>query len=105
MLAGIAGALVPLVLHLLSRSRYRTVDWGAMLFLEAAEARVMQAARVKQFVILLLRMLTVALLAMALAQPVMRGRWGGLARDAQVNAVIVLDCSASMGFDENGKSR
>jgi hypothetical protein len=105
MLAGIAGALVPLVLHLLSRSRYRTVEWGAMMFLQGAEPRVMQSARLKQWVILLLRMGIVGLLAMALAQPVMRGRWGGLARDARVNAVIVLDCSASMQFDENGKSR
>src|SRR4051812_11813350 len=105
MLAGIAGALVPLVLHLLSRSRYRTVDWGAMMFLQGAEAHVMQSARIKQWLILLLRMALIAALAMALAQPVMRGRWGGLARDARVNAVIVLDCSGSMQFDENGKSR
>jgi hypothetical protein len=105
MLAGLAGALVPLVLHLLSRSRYRTVEWGAMMFLQGAEARVMQSARVKQWLLLLLRMALIAGVAMALAQPVMRGRWGGLARDGRINAVIVLDCSASMQFDENGKSR
>ena len=78
MLAGLAGALVPLVLHLLSRSRYRTVEWGAMMFLQGAEARVLQSARVKQWLLLLLRMGLIAGLAMALAQPVMRGRWGGL---------------------------
>src|SRR6478735_8569728 len=105
MLAGIAGALVPLVLHLLSRSRYRTVEWGAMMFLQGAEPRVMQSARVKQWVILLLRMGIMGWVAMALARRVRRGRWGGLARDARVNAVIVLDCSASMQFDENGKTR
>src|SRR3954470_4326639 len=105
MLAGIAGALVPLVLHLLSRSRYRTVEWGAMMFLDGGEARVMQAARLKELVILLLRMALIAGLAMAMAQPVVRGRWGGLARDARASAVIILDCSASMQFDENGKTR
>ncbi|HEY7116886.1 MAG TPA: VWA domain-containing protein, partial [Tepidisphaeraceae bacterium] len=105
MLAGLAGALVPLILHLLSRSRYRTVEWGAMLFLDGAEAHVMQSARLKELAILLLRMALIAALAMALAQPVARGRWGSLARDARVNAVIVLDYSASMQFDENGKAR
>ena len=105
MLAGIAGALLPLVVHLLSRSRYRTVDWGAMLFLQGAEARALQGARVKQWAILLLRMTMIASLAMALSRPVLRGRWGGLGRDSRVNAVIVLDCSASMQFDENGKTR
>ena len=43
MLAGIAGAAVPLVLHLLSRARYRTVDWGAMMFLESADSRQRQS--------------------------------------------------------------
>src|SRR5690349_21008608 len=105
MLAGVAGALVPVVLHLLSRSRYRTVEWGAMMFLEGADARVMQSARIKQWLILLLRMGVVAGLAMALAQPVVRGRWGRVAPDGRTAAVIVLDCSASMQFDENGKSR
>jgi hypothetical protein len=105
MLAGIAGALLPLVVHLLSRSRYRTVEWGAMMFLQGAEARTLQGARIKQWAILLLRMTLIASLAMALSRPVMRGRWGGLGREARVNAVIVLDCSASMQFDENGKTR
>src|SRR3954463_2078933 len=105
MLAGIAGAGIPLVLHLLSRSRYRTVEWGAMLFLDGADAHVMQASRLKQLALLLLRMALIATLAMALAQPVIRGRWGGLARDARISAVIRLDCSASMQFDENGKTR
>src|SRR4051794_16123402 len=77
MLAGIAGALLPLVVHLLSRSRYRTVDWGAMIFLQGAEAKAFQGARVKQWALLLLRMTLIASLAMALSRPVMRGRWGG----------------------------
>jgi hypothetical protein len=76
-----------------------------MMFLQGAEARVMQSAKVKQWLLLLLRMALIAGLAMALAQPVIRGRWGGLAREGKINAVIVLDCSASMQFDENGKSR
>ncbi len=33
MLLGVGAAVLPLVLHLLSRSRYRTIDWGGMLFL------------------------------------------------------------------------
>ena len=39
LLACIGGAVVPLVLHLLSRARYRSVDWGAMMFLVGAEAQ------------------------------------------------------------------
>ena len=36
LLGGMAAFSVPLVIHLLNRSRYRTVDWGAMHLLDKA---------------------------------------------------------------------
>jgi hypothetical protein len=107
MLAGLAGALVPLLVHLLSRARYQTVDWGAMMFLEGVDARERASTRLKQWVILLLRMGIIACLAMALAQPVLRGRWGGGGNsgDGRICAVIVLDTSSSVALNENGKTR
>ena len=51
MLLGLAAAVVPLVLHLLSRARYRTVDWGAMMFLRGADARQRQSTRFNQFLL------------------------------------------------------
>ena len=103
MLAGIAAAAVPLVIHLLWRSRFRSVDWGAMMFLEQRGAAD-RAARLKGPVLLILRMGMVGLLAAALAQPVLHGL-GGDARDRHISAAIILDASASMAMDENGRSR
>ena len=106
MLAGLGGALVPLLVHLLSRARYQTVDWGATMFLEGVDVRQTASARLKQFLLLLLRMGIIACLAMAMAQPVVRGRWGAAGgADSRISAVIVLDTSWSMGFNENGKTR
>jgi hypothetical protein len=105
MLAGLAGAGVPLLVHLLSRARYRTVDWGAMMFLQGIDAKQTAAARLKQIAILLLRMAIVACLAMAMAQPVLQGRWGATGRDPRIAAVIVLDTSSSMAQSEGGKTR
>lgn len=99
MLAGIGGAVVPLILHLLSRARYRNVDWGAMMFLGDASTRQQQAARMKQWILLLMRMAIVALLAMALARPVLTTTgWGSVTTPGRANVVIVLDCSASMAY-------
>src|SRR5437763_3871821 len=105
LLIGVGAAVVPLVLHLLSRARYRDVDWGAMMFLQGADARQRQSSRISQFQLLLVRGLTVALIAVALARPILGDEWAGGAPRGPVAAVVVLDCSASMGFDEAGNTR
>jgi hypothetical protein len=105
MLMGLGAAVVPLVLHLLSRARYRTVDWGAMMFLRGADARQRQSTRFSQILLVSVRMALIALLAVALAKPVVRGSWIGAAQPGPVTTAIVLDCSASMAFEENGRSR
>jgi hypothetical protein len=71
LLIGLAGAVVPLVLHLLSRTRYQTVDWGAMIFLEGMEARQQYSAKLNSAALLGLRMAVVGVAAVALAQPVL----------------------------------
>ncbi|HEV8606180.1 MAG TPA: BatA domain-containing protein [Tepidisphaeraceae bacterium] len=103
MLAGIGGVSLPLVLHLLARARYRSVDWGAMMFLEARDPRQAAAARLKEWVLLATRMLLVGLIAVALARPVVSKKWAG--QEGRVTAVIILDRSYSMGFEEAGRSR
>jgi hypothetical protein len=105
MLAGIAGAAVPLVLHLLNRARYRNVVWGAMMFLHSGDARRRQSMRLRQWIILAVRMAVVALLAVALARPVAAGHLGALGPNANITAVILLDHSGSMGYGRPGQTR
>jgi hypothetical protein len=105
MLAGIAGAAVPLVLHLLSRARYKTIDWGAMMFLAGTDQRQRQSTRLKQLILLLMRMAAVALIAIAMARPVISGLLRSFASAGHVDAAIVIDCSASMAVEENGRKR
>jgi len=105
LLLGVGAAVIPLVLHLLSRARYRDIDWAAMMFLQGEDARQRQSSKLSQFLLLLVRGATVGLLAVALARPVLRDEWAGAAPQGQATAAIVLDCSASMGFDEAGHTR
>src|SRR5438445_703467 len=102
MLAGLGGAVVPLVLHLLSRARYRSVDWGAMMFLTGSGPSPGESAsRLKEWTLLALRMGAIALLAVALARPVA----GKFEPPPSVTAAIVIDRSASMALGENGVAR
>src|ERR1700760_3551165 len=68
MLAGLAAALLPLVIHLLNRSRYRNVDWAAMMFLDAMEPRADHTARLKQWGLLAMRCGGLGVVGFALAR-------------------------------------
>ncbi|HTW93992.1 MAG TPA: BatA domain-containing protein [Tepidisphaeraceae bacterium] len=103
MLAGIGGAVVPLVLHLLNRYRFRTVQWGAMMFLAGDDRRQTRRHRLRQIILLLIRMALVALLAVCLARPIVYSHWG--AEPAPAAVVILLDRSPAMGMTANRRSR
>jgi hypothetical protein len=103
MLAGLGGAVIPLVLHLLGRARYRSVEWGAMMFLSESAPRLALRAGVKEGVLLAVRMAMVGLLAVALARPVIRAP--DVPGEGRVTAAIVLDRSASMAIEDNGVGR
>src|SRR5439155_14840110 len=105
MLAGLTAMLVPLVLHLLNRSRYRNVEWAAMMFLEGLDARQHRSTRLKQWVLLGVRMIIPGLIALALARPVLHGHGVPPAQPGRTAAVILLDRSASMSLNDNGRVR
>jgi hypothetical protein len=105
MLAGLAGAAIPVVIHLLNRRRTTTIDWGAMQFLELGR-RAQVKFRLSELLLMAGRMAILALVALALARPfwtatASEGRagsggsslFGGERRDV----VIVIDGSGSMG--------
>ncbi|MBS0201495.1 MAG: VWA domain-containing protein [Planctomycetes bacterium] len=99
MLAGLAGVLLPVLAHLLSRKRYDTVDWGAMQFLEL-DPSARRNLRLEDLLLLLVRMLLIALLAIALARPWFNGSWlGRWASTTSRDVVIIIDGSYSMGWE------
>lgn len=105
MLAGLAGAAAPLILHLLAKARYRNVDWGAMMFLAQSNRRQQRRGRLKQWALLALRMSIIALLALAMARPLVGGLFRSLAPGAHADIILIFDCSASMAVEEAGHSR
>ncbi len=104
MLAGISAAVLPIVLHLLNRARYRRVEWGAMLFLEDTATRQLNRSKLAQWLLLMLRVLAIAMIALALARPVTRRAFGPA--DAQrLATVLVIDASPSTTHPEQNTTR
>jgi hypothetical protein len=98
-LFGVASAAIPLFVHLWSRRQARTMDFSTLRFLLEAHRRTVRRFQFEQWLVLLLRMLTLACIAVALARPVLHA--GRFIADTHVRttAAIVLDNSASMGHD------
>lgn len=71
-LAALAALLLPLLLHLIRRAEYRTTPFAAMRWIRA-QLRQQKRLRLRDIPLLLLRLLLLALAALLLAQPVLRG--------------------------------
>lgn len=97
MAAGAGAVASPILIHILSRRRYRRVRWAAMDFLLDAHRRNRRRVRLEQLILLALRCLVVLLLALAFARPFMSsGLLSGLVGGSQTEHIIVLDDSFSM---------
>jgi hypothetical protein len=93
---GLPLLLLPLVIHLLNRMRYRSQPWGAMRLLLAANRSSISQAKLRQFLILLFRVLAIAALLLFVARPIAGGWMGWMFSPAPDNVLILLDRSASM---------
>ena len=94
---------LPILIHLLNRIRYRRVRWAAIDFLLTTERRAVRRARLRQLLLMLLRMGLLAAALGALAQPIVRGGLAALL-GGRSQVAVVLDGSASMAASGAGGS-
>jgi len=88
----------PIIIHLLSKRRFKTVDWAAMEFLLEAERRNRRRIRLENLILLLLRCLAVLLIAMLVARVFLAptGLAARVIESARFERIVVLDDSPSM---------
>ncbi|MDB4423266.1 BatA domain-containing protein, partial [Rhodopirellula sp.] len=91
---------VPLAIHLLFRSRFRTVDWGAMHLLDTVVRVNRRRIQLLHLLLLLLRCLLPVLLALCLARPILTG-FQTLPGDAPQSLIVAIDDSRSMSARDN----
>ena len=99
--AGIVGASIPLILHLLNRERARRLVFGTIRFIQMSHQTNVRRHKLKRLLLLLMRILMLALLGFAFARPffaeapVIAQKTGG-----KRNAIVILDTSYSMQYEE-----
>ena len=96
-LIGLAGAGIPVLIHLLTRDRIRRVSFPSLRFLAGVSRDALRRKRLRELLLIAMRALVCALLAVTFARPMLRprapedsGQGFGIAR------CILVDLSASM---------
>jgi hypothetical protein len=92
---GATAFTVPLIIHLLNRSKYLTIDWGAMQFLDSSVKVNSRRVQWKQLLLLLIRCLIPILLALAMARPLLQS-WKDNSGSTPMSLAVLLDDSLSM---------
>ena len=104
-LFGLSAVSIPIIIHLIFRVRKRRVEFSTLRFLRAVVEKNARKLRVREMVVLLLRVIAYALVALAFARPFFRGETvAGTARRGRADAVFVLDDSLSMRAAPSGKN-
>lgn len=104
LLFGMFAVSIPIIIHLLNRRRFKKVTWAAMRFLNVSVEQNQRRMKLEDLLLLLLRCALLALLAFAVARPVVEGFSGSLP-GSKVAAAVVLDTSASMRTAEGEGTR
>src|SRR2546427_5684671 len=99
---GLPLILLPVLIHLLNRLRHRPQPWAAMRFLISATRSSVSHAKLRQWLILLFRVLAVLMLILFLGRPLAGGWLGWVLSPAPDAVLILLDRSASMETQMTG---
>ncbi len=104
MLLGLAALAIPIIIHLLNRRRFETIDWGAMRFLQVSKV-TRRRLFLEELLLMLLRMGLIGLLPLAFAGLVTNYAWLSCVEPRpNRDVVLVFDGSSSMNYTGGGKT-
>jgi hypothetical protein len=103
---GAGSVSIPVLIHLLSRRRFKRVRWAAIAFLLQADRENRRRVRLQEWILLLLRCLAMLLLGLLLSRPFVQptGLAAMVGADRRHERVFLLDDSFSMGAGQSGQN-
>lgn len=105
LLAGAALVVVPIVMHLVMRREAQHLVFPALRFLQQRRTFNQRRLRLRHLLLLALRCAIIALLALALARPILRGSGTPGKETAPVATALVFDNSLRMQYEHQNRSR
>jgi len=89
-------AIIPIAIHLANQWRYQTKPWAAMMFLLRAKTMHRGFDRLRQWIILSLRVAAVIGVVLAVSRPISSGVVAWIAGGDLDTIIVLMDCSPTM---------
>ena len=100
-LLGLAALAVPVLIHLTQKERKSVVQFPSLMFLRKIPYESVQRRRIRDWLLLALRLAAIALIVTAFARPFLRGSSLSAAPGGARDIVVLLDRSYSMGYADS----
>ncbi|HEY6907433.1 MAG TPA: BatA domain-containing protein, partial [Ignavibacteriaceae bacterium] len=103
-LFGLLAASIPVLIHLLNLKKLKKIDFSTLSFLKELQKNKIRKLKLKQWLLLALRVFIILFVVTAFARPALKGlALGGTTSAAKTTAVFILDNTFSMSaVDANG---
>jgi len=103
-LFGLIAASIPIIIHLLNLRKLKKIDFSTLQFLKELQKNKIRKIKIKQWLLLALRVLIILAIVAAFARPTLVGvSIGGTTSAAKTSAVFILDDTFSMSVvDQDG---
>ncbi|MCL5031535.1 MAG: BatA domain-containing protein [Bacteroidetes bacterium] len=96
-LFGLLAASIPVLIHLLNLRKLKRIEFSTLAFLKELQKNKIRKIKLKQWLLLALRILLILFLVTAFARPTLKGvAIGGTTSAAKTTAVFILDNTPSM---------
>lgn len=103
-LFGLLAASIPIIIHLLNLRKLKKIEFSTLQFLKELQKNKIRKIKLKQWLLLVLRVLIILCIVTAFARPTLVGvSVGGTTSAAKTTAIFILDDTFSMSvIDQNG---
>lgn len=101
-LFGLLAASIPILIHLFNLRKLKKIEFSTLAFLKELQKNKIRKIKLKQWILLALRVLIILFLVFAFARPTLEGfAIGGTTSAAKTTAVFIIDDTFSMSVIDN----
>ncbi len=103
-LLGLLAASIPIIIHLFNLRKLKKIEFSTLVFLKELQKNKIRKIKLKQWILLALRVLIILFVVLAFARPTLQSiQIGGTTSAAKTTAIFILDDTFSMSVvDQKG---